>query len=180
MDTLVIPYEISRNALFTIIPCVSIGTYMTIATGHTLLSIFYVLLFITSVLYWTNTNWTKIMYLDMSLAFIVLCIKSYIVVKHFTPFFVYLWAITLLVMGVSFIVNREILIRRMYPEHELNHSIMGDLINKYYSVTYANPDTSERLSALKNSVQMHMITIHLIATLVFVSGLYVSHYYYAN
>jgi hypothetical protein len=68
----------------------------------------------------------------------------------------------------------------MYPEQELNHSIMGDLINKHYSVTYANPDTSERLSALKNSVQMHMITIHLTATLVFVSGLYVSHYYYAN
>jgi|SaaInlV_130m_DNA_3_1039695.scaffolds.fasta_scaffold58679_1 hypothetical protein len=180
MDTLVIPYEISQNALFTIIPCVLIGMYIAIASGYVLLIICYVLLFITSVLYWTNTNWSKIMYIDMSLAFIILCVKSYIVVKHFTPFFVYLWAITLFVMGVSFMVNREILIRRMYPQHELNNSIMGDLINKYYSVTYTNPNTSARLSAFKKSVQLHMITIHLTATFVFVSGLYVSHYHYAQ
>ncbi len=175
MNIIVIPREIAQDALITIIPCVLLGIYASLLTGHIHLAIVYGLLSITSVLYWTNTDWENIMYIDMTLAFVILSLKTYIAVKHFTPFFIYLWAITLFIMCVSFMLNREILMRKVYPADKIDKSIVGDLIDNYCPIKYAEIKTKERTDAYKDSTQMHMITMHLIATLVFISGLYVSY-----
>tara|TARA_B110000495_G_C22367373_1_gene239441 strand:- start:147 stop:377 length:231 start_codon:yes stop_codon:yes gene_type:complete len=72
-------------------------------------------------------------------------------------------------------LNREFLMRKIYPADKIDKSIIGDLIDNYCSIKYAEIETKERRDAYKYSTQMHMITMHLIATLVFISGLYVSY-----
>ena len=175
MNVIVIPCEIAQDALFTIIPCVLLGIYASLMTGHIHLAVVYGLLFITSVLYWTNTEWENMMYIDMTVAIIILSLKTYIAINSFTPLFIYLWVITLFIMGVSFMLNREILMRRLYPMDKINNSIVGGLIDTYCPINYTEIETKERTDAYRSSTQMHMITMHLIASLVFVSGLYVSY-----
>ena len=88
MNVIVIPCEIAQDALFTIIPCVLLGIYASLMTGHIHLAVVYGLLFITSVLYWTNTEWENMMYIDMTVAIIILSLKTYIAINSFTPLFI--------------------------------------------------------------------------------------------
>jgi len=174
MKLLVVPPDISRNALFTIIPCIFIGVYIAIVTNHNTLCVVYCLLFITSVLYWTNTSWETMMYIDIAVAIILIITMSCIVTTRFTCTCNYLWFIALCIMGISFIVNRTILMRRVYSFDTIERSIIGDVIDTYYPITYTQDGTYERMNAYQTSSQMHMIMIHLLPTIIFATGMYIS------
>ena len=174
MKILAIPDEISRNALITVIPCVVICIYIAFLFGYNVLCIAYCLLLVTSILYWTNTNWESMMYIDITIALIILCLNSFIVLTRFTPIFTYIWFVTLCIMAISFMVNREILIRRLYSFDIIDRTIIGDLIDKYYPITYAPLDSDERILAYKTSTQLHMIMIHLLPTIILAIGIYIT------
>ena len=174
MNLLAIPDDISINALYTIIPCIIISIYTNFLYGHNTLCITYSLLLITSVLYWTNTSWENMMYIDITVALLTICLMSFIAFTRFSTTFICLWFGTLCIMVISFMTNRNILLRRLYTFDTIEPTIIGDLIDKYYPITYVPYDSVERISVYKTSTHMHMIIIHLLPTVVFIVGLYIS------
>jgi len=173
MKILIIPDEISKTALLSIIPCVTIGIYMAYRYRFVGLCIMYGILLVTSLLYWTDTGNKTILYTDISFALIILLVKSIIAIKYFTGTFKILWFSTLCIMGVSFMINREILQRKLYDRKEIDKTTIGNLIDKYIPVKKTD-NVEEIEDAYNMSTKAHMITIHVLATIVFVSGLLIS------
>ena len=174
MKLLVVPKDISKDALLTIVPCLLVGIYIAIVIKYNFLCLLYGLLLITSCLYWTNTNWKNMMYLDITIVAILIILKSFIVTNRFNNIYKLLWFFALCIMIISFIVNRAILMRRLYPSNTIERNVIGDIIDKYYPITYTPEGTHERRKAYQTSTRIHMVMIHLLPTIIFATGFYIS------
>jgi len=175
MDILVIPPEISRHALLTIIPSIVLGMYVSYKTGHRLLFGLLAILCVTSILYWNNNDWATILYIDMAVAIAVICAKSYIAITEFTPIGMCLWFAAIAIMSLAFIVNRQVLKRRVYPAADIEKTIVGTVIDTHYPISKTEANTTERTAAYKESTHMHMGFVHVLLVVTFTTGALLSY-----
>jgi hypothetical protein len=175
MDILVIPHNIPRHALLSIIPSISLLMYISYKMDHRVLFSLLSILCVTSILYWNNSDWITIMYIDMAVAISVLCTISYIAITQFTPMGIGLWFAAIGIMSLSFVVNREILKRRVCPAHDISTTLVGTVIDTYYPVSKTEANTTARTDAYEESTHMHMCFVHILMGLTFTVGAWLSY-----